>query len=457
MSRRPNVVLLMADDHRHDALGCAGDARVHTPTLDALAAAGVRFSRTRIMGGHTPAVCVPTRAGVNTGCSPFTATRLPEGRCRGEVPEHITTLGQAFRAAGYRTAHTGKWHLSTESFERSFDCGRQVFHGGMGDHCRLPLVASWRAGTPLPDGAVAQRAHATELFSDAAIDLLGEFAQAGAPFLLSCCYTAPHDPRQAPAAWHRRFPPQSMPLPGNFLEQHPFDNGMLTIRDEQLRALPRTAMMVREEIADYYAMIGHMDANIARVLAELDRLGIRDDTIVVYTGDHGLAVGQHGLLGKQNCYEHSLGIPWLMAGPGVPVGQTCDALVQNVDILPTICALCALPVPASVDAGRSVLPSLHGETQQHRACVYSVFMDLQASLRESRWKLIRSYVGQGVSTGGRGVDRLQLFDLEADPWEIDDRSRDPGQAERVHAMQQAMRQRQHELGDPLAQRELLPV
>ncbi len=443
-SRRPNLVLLMADDHRHDAMSCAGDPGVATPGLDALAAAGTRCCDARIMGGHSPAVCVPTRAALNTGRDPFhTSIGLGSYREVGTLRPEAVTLGQCLGAAGWNTFHTGKWHLDNAAFNRSFADGSRIFLGGMGDHFNK-LLTEYDPSGAYPDATRrSYGVHSTEVFADAAIGFLGR-QSADVPFLLSCCFTAPHDPRTAPPEWHARYPAEQIELPANFLPEHPFDNGELRIRDELLAPFPRTPERIQREIADYHAMIGHMDHHIGRILAELDRLGLADNTIVVYTGDHGLAVGRHGLLGKQNMYEHALRIPMILRGPGVPAAAAHDGMLCNYDLLPTLCELLGVAAPKDL-AGSSFLPRLR-DGGQHRASVYSVYCDRQAALKRDGWKLIRYYRG----ANGQGADRLQLFDTASDPWELHDCIDDPLQQERIRTLRLEMLAEQRRLGDPLA-------
>lgn len=444
-SRRPNLLLLMADDHRSDALSCAGDA-VATPQLDALAAAGVRCRDARIMGGHHAAVCVPTRAALNTGRDPF-CTSIGLGsydEIRTLRPDAVT-LGEHFGTAGWRTFHTGKWHLDRASLNRSFQQATRVFLGGMSDHFSIRLAERDPTGA-YPDAARrCHGRHSTEVFAEAAIRFLGEVDREE-PFVLSCCFTAPHDPRQAPPEWHARYRPEDMALPENFLPEHPFDNGELRIRDEALCPWPRSPDRIRRELADYHAIITHLDHHIGRILAALEARGLADNTVVVYTGDHGLAVGRHGLLGKQNLYEHTLRIPLLIRGPGLPVGAVHDGMLCNYDLFPTLCELLGVAPPDGL-SGTSFAARLH-DGRSHRDGVYSVYREVQAAFKSAGWKLIRYYRG----ADGQGCERLQLFDTSADPWELHDRIDDPAQQDRVRELLAAMQAEQRRLGDPLAER-----
>ena len=444
MTDRRNLILLMADDHRSDAMSCAGDGGVATPHLDALATRGVRCSQARIMGGHSPAVCIPTRAALNTGRTPFRAScGLGSHAEVATLRSEAVTLGQTLRQAGWTCFHTGKWHLDAASFTRSFSDGGAIFWGGMGDHSHL-LLSDYDPSGLYPVAARRERSrHSTDVFADEVSAFLRR--QDGAqPFFLSCCFTAPHDPRQAPPEWHARYPAEAVQLPPNFLPEHPFDNGELHVRDEELCPHPRTPARIRRELADYHAMIAHMDDGIGRILAALADSGLAEDTIVVYTGDHGLAVGRHGLLGKQNMYEHALRIPLLLAGPGLPTGRVHPGLLMNYDLMPTLLALCRVPAPDGLD-GHSFLPRLADGADNH-ASAYAVYRDLQAAIVSDGWKLVRCY----RTADGRGSDRLQMFDLAADPWELHDRADDAACAGRRADLLRALVESQRRHGDPLA-------
>src|ERR1035438_3291932 len=177
----------------------------------------------------------------------------------------------------------------------------------------------------------------SEVFADAAIEFL-ERRNGDRPFFCYVSFTSPHDPRTPPPPFDTQYKPDDVPLPANWLPEHPFDNGELRIRDELLAPFPRTEADTRRQLAEYYGMVSANDFHVGRMLDALERTGQLAETIVVVTGDHGLALGSHGLFGKQNLYEHSVGIPLILSGPGVRVGRSA-ALVYNLDLFPTLCAL----------------------------------------------------------------------------------------------------------------------
>ena len=218
------------------------------------------------------------------------------------------------------------------------------------------------------------------------------------------------------------YDPEDVSLPPNFLPGHPFDNGELKVRDEQLAAFPRTAYEVKRHIAEYYGIISHLDSQIGRILDALEATGLADNTIIIFTADNGLAVGQHGLIGKQSVYDHSVHVPLIVCGPGLPRGERRDALCYLFDIFPTVCDLGDFPCPPSVE-GQSLLPLFHNAELEGREALMFAYKDFQRGIRTRQWKLILTHV--------KGERHTQLYDLRNDPWETKNLAGDPAQAGRV--------------------------
>ncbi len=190
------------------------------------------------------------------------------------------------------------------------------------------------------------------------------------------------------------------------MPEHPFDNGELKVRDELLEKWPRTEKAIRRHLAEYYAMITHADAQMGRVLDALRESGQAENTIIVFAGDNGLALGQHGLMGKQSLYDHSVRVPLVMMGPGIPVGEQRDVLCYLIDIYPTLCEVTGHTIPKSVE-GLSLGPALVDTAVPHRTHLHFAFTDLQRGVTDGRYKLIESITNDCLTT--------QLFDLKPDP------------------------------------------
>ena len=423
--RRPNVLFLYSDDQRADTIAAMGNPHIRTPNLDALAARGTFLTRAYCNGGLQGAICVPSRAMLLSGRSLFRVD---------EKLRDVATWPSAFAAAGYTTFATGKWHNGPASLPKSFQTAEAIFLGGMGDPYNLPLQDLG------PDGTFVNKRnsgeHSVKLFADAASRFIKSRKPADAPFLCYVAFNFPHDPRTAPADFRAKYRDKDMPLPANFLPEHPFDNGELKVRDEMLAPHPRTPEVVRKHLADYYASIEYLDSQVGRILDALRDAGRLDDTLVVFAGDHGLAIGSHGLFGKQNLYEHSMRSPVILAGPGIPAGRKVDAFTYLFDLFPTLGDLAGVAPPKGSE-GLSLVPVFRGLEPSRRADVFTAYRNIQRALRDDRWKLIVY----------PRIGKVQLFDLRDDPNETHDLSGDPAHAEDVARMTARLHQRQAEFGD----------
>jgi arylsulfatase A-like enzyme len=425
--RRPNVLLLFADDQRADTIAALGNPLIRTPNLDRLVKRGVAFDRAYMQGAMQGATCVPSRAMLLSGRSLF---RVDEKLLRDPTWPH------AFAKCGYITFMTGKWHNGPESLPASFQLARSVFVGGMTDPLHAPLCDL--AGGKLGEPRTAPK-HSCAVFADEAIRFLQ--GHRGGPFFCYVAFNAPHDPHVVPEDFSVSYDPARMPLPPNFLPQHPWDNGEMVIRDEELLPWPRPPAGVRQMNAEYYRYISYLDAQVGRVLDALDASPHAANTFVVFTADSGVARGSHGLIGKQSLYEHSVRVPLLVRGPGVPAGRRTDALCYLFDVLPTFGRLCDVPGPPTSE-GLEFVASLADPARPARPHLMFAYRDLQRAVRDDRWKLIRY----------PQVDRTQLFDLRGDPYETTNLADRPGQASRVRALTALLEGEQRRYGDsaPLA-------
>jgi len=425
--KKPNILILFADDQRADTIAAHGNPHIKTPNIDRLVSSGVSFRRNYVMGGNSGAVCVASRAMLMTG-KPWMA--MNTGTLAGEK-----LMPELFGAHGYTTFATGKWHNGQPSWLRAFQHGERVMFGGMSNHEKVPIRDLG------PDGKLTEERtgekFSSELFADAAIRFL-ETQDGSSPFFLYSAFTAPHDPRQPPPGYPANYTSRP-PLPANFLPQLPFDNGAMSGgRDENLAPWPRTEAVIRDQLAEYYAMIEHLDAQIGRILATLQRRGLADNTIIVYAADNGLALGSHGLVGKQNVFEPSMRVPLIIGGPGIPKGKSSEALTYLLDIFPTLCELTGLTPPAGI-LGESVRPLWDGTKPSIRDTVYLPYIQLQRAVLDERWKLV-CYPKIGFS---------QLFDLQNDPDEIKSVYDDPANAAHITRLLASMKTWQAKIGDTI--------
>lgn len=417
-AKKPNVLFLFADDMRADSLGALGDRNVKTPNLDAVARRGFVMTNAYCLGGNSAAVCTPSRNMMLSGKSyfrwlDFAPPDAPNQRGR-LAPGDPPNFPLSMKDAGYLTYHHGKRNNTAPLIQAKFDVDKYL-KDDLGDRT---------------DGEPGKQ------IVDEAIAFLKE-KRDDRPFFMYLAFGNPHDPRVAAPKYMALYDRDKIPLPKNYLPQHPFNNGEMTVRDERLSPWPRTEAEIRKTWHEYYATISGLDFHIGRLLETLRSLGLDDETIIVFSADQGIAVGSHGLLGKQNLYDHSMKSPLVIAGPGIPSGRS-DALVYLLDIYPTICDLAGAPAPPGID-GVSFKPVIAGKAKQARGDLMLAYRDVQRAYRDGRWKLIRY----------PRVNVTQLFDLKSDPHETRNLAGDPAQAKRLAQMTAGLRQWQKRLGDTL--------
>lgn len=425
---RPNILFLFADDQRADALGCSGNTYISTPNIDKLAERGIRFSNSYVMGGHHGAICAPSRAMLMSGRSLFHVYDKLAG---------VQTMPRYFAENGYVTFGTGKWHNEKEAFETTFQNGKNVFLGGMSDHFKVPardMDKNGKLGEPVFKG------FSTDIFVEAAIGFLNEYAEGkkDKPFFCYVAFTAPHDPRSPRPDYIDRYPSGSVPLPGNFKKLHPFAFDELTVRDENLAPWPRTPEIIQASIADYYALITHLDDKIGEIIETLKKQGLLENTIIVYAADNGLAIGSHGLLGKQSLYEHSMKVPLIICGPGIPRQKVTDALVYLYDLFPTLSNICGLPTPKEID-GLNLYPVIKGEVRGVRNTLFTAYRNTVRAVRTDEWKLI--YYPQ--------INYTQLFNLKSDPLEISNLAANSNYKTKVVEMMELLKMQVAETNDTI--------
>jgi arylsulfatase A-like enzyme len=404
---RPNVLFLFTDDQRADALGALGHPVLQTPNLDQLVRTGFVFHNAYCLGSNLPAVCTPSRNMLLSGRAYF--------RWKGPLaPADRPNFPTSLHDAGYLTYHHGKRGNTALAIQERFDTNLYV-----NEHKERT--------SGQPGKAIVDRA----------IQFLRDYND-DRPFFMYLAFEAPHDPRVAAKEYLDRYQRDRIPLPKNYRPLHPFDNGELTVRDEQLAPWPRTEAEIRRHLHEYYAVLTGLDHHIGRLLQTLRDLGRYERTLIIFSSDHGLALGSHGLMGKQNLYEVGMRAPLVFAGPGIPHGRS-DALVYLLDIYPTVCDLVGAPVPAGLD-GKSLAPVLRGQANGVRDSLFTTYRDVQRAVRDDRWKLIRY----------PHIDKTQLFDLKDDPDELHDLAGDPAQTGRIVQLTGRLCDWQRQLGDTAA-------
>jgi len=410
-SNKPNVLLIMADQHRKDAIGAYGNTVIKTPHLDLLASGGVKFENCWVQ--H--AACMPSRACIFTGRYPMAHRVRSNGV---PLPTTETTLAEIFARAGYRTGGAGKFHfiphypyrspLPTMETHDGPYYGFQEFHlgedGRSGEHW-LWIKRNWPQYHLKPDHEIPLELHNSYWTASHVIDFIQRCAKKGEPFFAFCSFVDPHHSYNPPEPYSRMYRPEDVPKPvrkeGELDDKPPF------LRQRAKReGLRRNAARDRSR---YYGEVSFIDDSIGRVLQTLEQLGLRDRTLIVFVSDHGDMLGDHWLYFKGLAYRQSANVPLIFNWPGtIRSGKTIEGIVQEIDILPTILELVGLEVPAGVQ-GRSHAKLLRTDaTDTGYEFAYIEHAGRDYTLRSSKWRFTY-YPGKPYG---------ELYDLEQDPDEF---------------------------------------
>ena len=435
----PNVLWICTDQQRWDTIGALGNRHINTPNIDRLVAQGTACTNAYC---QSP-ICTPSRASFLTGCYPSTVHGCSNGNeYWAEAAPLVTKL---LADAGYCCGLAGKLHLAGTAGRiepRPRDDGYTVFHWSHDPRDQWPeghAYRDWVAArgkhlgrTYAELGYHPAELHQTTFCADQAISFM-EFDW-HQPWLMSVNIFDPHSPFDPPPDYLERYDPASLPPPAYRPSDLPAQE-KLTGVDFQNRAQDPAAFDAQHKIAAYYAMIELIDDNVGRMLAALERTGQADNTLVIFTSDHGEMLGDHGLLLK-GCrfYEGLVHVPLILRWPGqIPAGVTTDALVELTDLAPTLLDAAGSHVPGHM-AGRSLLPLLRGTTTEHRdavRCEYYEALSMapgdRAGWSNSRATMIRDRRYKLAVYHGHPVG--ELFDLEQDPHEHDNLWDSPPHAE----------------------------
>ncbi len=406
----PNILHIHADDHRPDGLHALGNDALKTPNLDTLVESGTTFTHCYTMGSMVGAVCLPSRTMMLTGRSLFNIGN------RGTPVTNRMPLPTVLKAVGYEA-----WHMGKSGNE--YMAGIQAFDINIVDDAK---------GT----GELASRAFSSRRHADRAVEFL-KSRDKSKPFYIYLAPPVPHDPSVAEPQFHKLYDATKLPLSPAFLPQHPWDNGDMTVRDEKLAPWPRTPEDTRRQLAEYYACVTGLDYHVGRIFEALKQSGQFKNTIIVFTGDNGLSLGEHGLFGKQNLYEFGgMHVPFVLAGPGIPKGRS-EALVYLMDLFPTFCDFAGVTPPLGTE-GKSLRPIIEGKSTKVRNVLYTAYQQGQRAIRDDRWKLIRYPL----------VDQTQLFDLAADPRELNNLAAQPEHATKLRELTALLQKEMQRYDDP---------
>jgi len=439
---KPNVVFIFADDMSYETIGAYDMLDIDTPHLDTLVERGATFTHAYNMGAWNGAVCMASRSMLNTGRFLWQskATRLEAHKKQNGF------WSQRMKQAGYQTYMTGKWHVTTDVTDL-FDVTQNI-RPGMPKQTREgynrpkspgDYASGWKPWDPKHGGFWEGGTHWSEVLADDSIEFLDQSAKSDHPFFMYLAFNAGHDPRQSPKEYIDRYPLERIKLPESFLPQYPYANAIcgLNLRDEKLIPYPRTEYAVKVNRQEYFALITHMDDQIGRILKKLKETGQAENTYIIFTADHGLAVGHHGLAGKQNQYDHSVRVPFMIVGPQVKAGAKVETPIYLQDAMATALELAGADTD-NIDF-KSVLPLLNDNTSAHHDAIFGAYINKQRMISKDEWKLI-SYPTIGVE---------RLFNLKKDPMETNDLAGNPEYAPKLVEMRTALAELSKQLGDPL--------
>lgn len=407
--KQPNFLFILVDDQSPFDLNIYdSESILETPNIDKLAKGGMVFESARHMGSMNGAVCTPSRHMIMSGRTVWHLPPSAEFQKQTDFnPIDTMTIGAVFNRAGYKTMRTCKEGNSYPGANRQFSVVHDKTKRGGTDE----TGSAWHSKQVLE--------YLNKRESDKESD----------PFFIYFGFSHPHDTRNGKPALLAKYgavnhkdpnslPPASSnqpPLQKNYLPEHPFFHGHPNLRDEERVSgvwKNRDERTIRNELGREYACDENIDIQIGKVLKKLEDMGELDNTYIIYTADHGIAIGRHGLTGKQNLYEHSWRVPFVVNGPGIKAGTRVEGNIYLLDVLPTLCDLADIDIPETVD-GKSFKPVLEGKENAIREVMYGVYCGGtkpgMRSVKKGEWKLIKYDVMDGA------VRETQLFNLAENP------------------------------------------
>ncbi len=407
--KRPNFLFVLVDDQSpFDLQTYDPNSILETPNIDRLASEGIVFESARHMGSMNGAVCTPSRHMIMSGRTVWNLPRSAEFQ-KDTMPTALDeqTIGAVFNRAGYKTMRTCKKGNSYPGANRQFTVVKD---------------ATKRGGTEESGSA---------WHSKQVLDYLANREQGKEkdPFFIYFGFSHPHDTRNGTPELLEKYGavnhkdenslppanPKQPQLQDNYLLKHPFHHGHPELRDEERVSgvwKNRDENTIRNELGREYACSENIDIQLGKVLKKLEAMGELDNTYIIYTSDHGMAIGRHGLQGKQNLYEHTWRVPFIIKGPGIESGKRKKGNIYLLDVLPTLCDLAGIEIPKTVE-GKSFVPVLKGEKEVVRDIMYGVYAGGtkpgMRTVKKGDWKLIKYDVLDGK------VRETQLFNLKENP------------------------------------------
>jgi len=398
------------------------------------------------MGGWNGAICVASRAMIISGRSVWRAQQVSGNYSKNEDLDK--TWPRLMQTAGYETYMTGKWHVNAKP-DSIFNHVGHVLRGMPFDTPKgynRPLNTNdtlWKPWKKEFGGYWKGGKHWSELVKDDAVSFIGDASKKDHPFFMYVAFNAPHDPRQSPKKYVDMYPLDSISVPKSYMPEYPFAEEMgagKNLRDEKLAPFPRTEYAVKVNRQEYYAITTHLDDQIKNIIQTLEKKGLKENTYIFFTSDHGLAIGEHGLLGKQNMYDHSMRVPLMMVGPNIPKGKKIDADIYLQDVMATALDIAGIKKPEYVEFN-SFLDLVNGkQTRSSYNSIYGVYeKGSQRMIRKDNYKLILYPKSKQVL----------LYNLKNDPLELNDIASNPKNSDKIKSLFKDLVQLQKEKGDVL--------
>lgn len=444
LNKKPNLVYVFADQLRYQACGYAGETRAHTPNIDRLATEGANFCNA-VSGSP---MCAPYRASLFTGkYASSTGMAINELRMN---PNH-DCFGHVLHRNGYQTSYIGKWHLWANQLGKHHD--PQNSYIPPGPH-RLGFDGEWSAYNfhhtyfdtyyhkDSPD-RITIPGYEPDGQTDLAIEYLQRASTDDAPFALFLSIGTPHDPwtqNNVPSEYYEMFRDVDFPLPPNYKEENdPYGDSWAMMSTDNRAKLP-------EWMRVYYAMTTNLDWNIGRLLTAIDELGLRDDTIFVFTSDHGEMFGAQGRKAKNIFYEEAVRIPFLVRWSNqIPDEQVTDACLNTPDIMPTLLSMMDLPIPEDVE-GSDLSPAAFDQPFAEPVAAFMQGMGCTAKWEDGyEWRALRTK--QHTYAVHRPDDCEKLFDNVADPFQTRNLVDDPDSHTIRDNFREMLKQRMDALND----------
>lgn len=446
-AKRPNILFILVDDQSpFDLKAYNPKSPLDSPNLDRLAAEGMVFEGAYHMGSFSGAVCTPSRHMIMSGRTVWHLPIAPWGKKTCPPNLEQNTIPAVFNRAGYATMRTCKQGNSYEAANRLFTVRHDASKRGGDDQSG----STWHG--------------------DRVMDYLNtrETSKDTKPFLIYYGFSHPHDTRDGRPELLAKYgatnhsDPNSLPslhskqppLPPNYLAAHPFDTTHSDVRDEkQVSGVwnKRDEASIRNELGREMACSENIDIQIGRVLQKLEQTGELDNTYIIYTADHGISIGRHGLMGKQNLYQHTWRVPFIVKGPGIKPGSRVEGNIYLLDVLTSLCDLAGITPPES-NEGLSFKPVLLGQKPTVRDTLYGAYSGGSKpgmrTIKNGDWKLIQ------YEALDRSVMETQLFDLSKNPDELlpehgqPNLAKDPAHAAKLAEMQGLLLAEMRRLEDP---------